>query len=235
MSTLTRFVLKHKLLVIAFWLILALAGAMTATSTTKRLTSSFAMPGAAFRAEARIQGLYAHDGAQDPTVPVITLPPGTRIHTPGVDRQLDHAFAAARQIIPTARVADYTTTHDPAFATRDGRSTYALVFTPQTNPIAPGDLTARIQRAITAAAPSSWQVRVTGIQALATSAPASKGAGVLAEAMLGALGAVAVLAFVFASFLAFVPPLIAAISVLTTSWRWADSRISPPSARSSSS
>jgi RND superfamily putative drug exporter len=216
MSTLTRFVLKHKLLVIAFWLILALAGAMTATSTTKRLTNSFAMPGAAFRADARIQELYLHNGAEDPTVPVITLPPGTTIHTPGVDRQLDRAFAAARQIIPTARVADYTTTRDPAFATRAGRSTHALVFTPRTNPIAPGDLTARIQRAISAAAPPSWHVRVTGIQALATSAPASKGAGVLAEAMLGALGALAVLAFVFASFLAFVPLLIAAISILTT-------------------
>jgi hypothetical protein len=71
-------------------------------------------------------------------------------------------------------VADYATARDPAFATRDGRSTFALVFTPETNPIAAGDLTARIQRAISAAAPSSWQVRVTGIQALATSTPTSR-------------------------------------------------------------
>ncbi len=216
MSTLTRFVLRHKLLVVAFWLVVALAGAMTASSTTKRLTTSFAMPGAAFRADARIQRLYLRNGAQDPTVPVVTLPAGTTVRTPGIARRLDRAFAAVRHVIPTARVADFATTRNSAFITRDGRSTYALIFTPETDPIGPGDLTARIQRAISAAAPSAWQVRTTGIEALATSTPASKSAGLLAEAMLGALGALVVLAFVFASLLAFVPLLIAAISILTT-------------------
>jgi len=57
MSALTRVVLKHRLLVTAFWLILATAGAITATATTNRLSNSFAMPGAAFRTDARIQAL----------------------------------------------------------------------------------------------------------------------------------------------------------------------------------
>jgi RND superfamily putative drug exporter len=216
MSKLTRFVLSHKLLVVAFWLALAIAGAMTATATTKRLTTSFAMPGAAFRSDARIQALYRHNGAQDPTVTVITLPAGTTIHTAGVVSGLRRAFAAAGRVEPTARVIDYATTRDRAFATADGRTTYALVFTPQRDPMSSGDLTARIQRAITAAAPGAWEVHVTGMQALATGTTASKGAGVLAEAMLGGLGALLVLAFVFASFLAFVPLVIAGISILTT-------------------
>ncbi len=216
MSSLTRFVLRHKLLVVAAWLVLAVAGAMTATATINRLSNSFAMPGAAFRTDARIQALYRHNGAEDPTVPVITLPAGATIHTPGVTARLGRAFAAAGRVVPTARVTDYATTHDPAFATSDGRSTYALVFTPQQNPIAPGDLTARVKRAVSAAVPVSWQVRVTGMQALATATTASKGAGVLAEAMLGALGALVVLAFVFASFLAFVPLMVAGVSILTT-------------------
>ncbi len=216
MSTLTRFVLRHKLLVVAFWLVLATAGAMTTSATTKRLTNSFAMPGAAFRADARIQALYRHNGAQDPAVPVITLPAGTTIHTPGVAARVERAFAAAGRVMPTTRVADYATTGDPTFATADGRSTYALAFTPQGNPMASGDLNVRIQRAVSAAAPASWQVRVTGIQALATGTATGKGAGVLAEAMLGALGALVVLAFVFASFLALVPLVIAGISIFTT-------------------
>jgi putative drug exporter of the RND superfamily len=216
MPTFTRFVLKHKLLVITFWLVLAVAGAMTATSTTKRLSDSFAMPGAAFRADARIQAHYLHNGAEDPVVPVITLPAGTSVTAPGVAGRLDSAFAVARTVVPTARVIDYATTRDPAFVTRDGRSSYALVFTPQDNPMSPGTLDARIQRAVGAAVPTSWHVSLTGIQALATSQPSGKGAGVLAEAMLGALGALVVLAFVFASFLAFVPLVIAGISILTT-------------------
>ena len=216
MPALTRFVLKHKLLVVAAWMVLAVAGAMTASATTKRLTTTFAMPGAAFRTDARIQALYLHNGAQDPIVPVITLPPGTTVHTPGVAAQLDHAFAAARQVIPTARVTDYASTRDAAFATTDGRSTYALVFGPQQDPMSPNATTTRIQQAISAAVPSSWQVQTTGIQALTTSKSVSKGAGVLVESMLGGLGALVVLAFVFASFLAFVPMLMAAISILTT-------------------
>jgi putative drug exporter of the RND superfamily len=216
MSALTRFVLKHKLLVVAIWVALAVAGGMAAAATTKRLTSSFAMPGAAFRTDARIQALYLHDGAQDPIVPVITLPAGTTIQTPGVVARLDRAFATARHVIPTARVADYATTHDTAFATHDGRTTYALVFGPQQDPMSPGAATARIQQAIAAAVPGSWQVRMTGIQALANSKPSSNGAGVLVEAMLGGLGALVVLAFVFASFLAFVPLVMAGISIMTT-------------------
>jgi RND superfamily putative drug exporter len=126
------------------------------------------------------------------------------------------AFAAARTVIPSARVVDYATARDPAFVTRDGRSTYALVFTPQDNPMAPGNLDARIQQAVRAAVPASWHVSLTGTQALATSQPSGKGAGVLAEAMLGGLGALVVLAFVFASFLAVVPLVMAGISILTT-------------------
>jgi putative drug exporter of the RND superfamily len=44
----------------------------------------------------------------------------------------------------------------------------------------------------------------------------AKGPGIFAETMLGALGALAVLAFVFASFLALIPLLVAAFSILTT-------------------
>jgi uncharacterized membrane protein YdfJ with MMPL/SSD domain len=45
MSRLTSFVLRHRLLVVAFWLVLATAGGATVGTTTGRLTQSFAMPG----------------------------------------------------------------------------------------------------------------------------------------------------------------------------------------------
>jgi RND superfamily putative drug exporter len=216
MSLVTSFVLRHKLLVVMAWLLVAVAGAMTAAATSKRLTNGFDMPGAAFRTDARIQALYLHTGAQDPVVPVITLPAGTTVRTPGFAARLDRAFGSVRRALPGARVADYATTRDSAFATSDGRSTYALVFGPKQSPMAPDATTALVRRAVRAAAAPAWQVRVTGMQALATSKPASKGAGVLAESMLGGLGALVVLAFVFASFLAFVPLVMAGISVLTT-------------------
>src|SRR5581483_7360101 len=182
---------------------------------TKRMTNSFAMPGTAFTTDARITALYGA-GTQDPTVPVITLPAGTTVTSPGVAAELGHVFGAAAAVVPGTRVADYATTADPAFATRDGRSTYALVWTPSDGSLGGGHATAAVERAVRAAAPPSWQVGVTGTQALSTSGSTSKGAGVLAESMLGAIGALVVLAFVFASFLALLPLVMAGISVLTT-------------------
>src|ERR1019366_3898754 len=56
---------------------------------------------------------------------------------------------------------------------------------------------------------------VTGISQL-SSGGSSKGPGVLVETIFGGLGALAVLVFVFASFLALVPLLVAAVSIPTT-------------------
>src|SRR5262249_54409357 len=58
---------------------------------------------------------------------------------------------------------------------------------------------------------------LTGYAQLASGGgDSNSGPSVLEETLIGALGALAVLAFVFASLLAFVPLLIAAVSILTT-------------------
>ena len=59
-------------------------------------------------------------------------------------------------------------------------------------------------------------VHLTGFDALRQDSGGGDGPGVLVEAVIGGLGALAVLAFVFASFLALVPLLIAAFAILTT-------------------
>src|SRR4029079_19164779 len=57
---------------------------------------------------------------------------------------------------------------------------------------------------------------LTGYAQLASGGGDDSGPSVLEEPLLGALGALAVLVFVFASLLALVPLLIAAVSILTT-------------------
>ena len=59
-------------------------------------------------------------------------------------------------------------------------------------------------------------VHVTGIDALQNQTGGSSGPGVLLESVLGGFGALIVLAFVFASLLAFVPMLMAVVSIMTT-------------------
>jgi RND superfamily putative drug exporter len=217
MPALTRFVLRHKALVALFWVAVAAAGVMTISGTTHRMTNSFAMPGQAFSVDNRIAHQYGNGGSQPPYVPVITVPAGQRMTDPAVTAATGRAFAALARAVPGVRVADYATTHNPAFITRDGRSTFALVYTAPVTGFGGSNLGPAIDRTLTAAAPRGWHVGVTGSLLLQSGKPASaKGTGIMTQAMIGALGALVILALVFASFLALLPLLIGGVSVLAT-------------------
>jgi RND superfamily putative drug exporter len=217
MPALTRFVLRHKALVSLFWVVVAAVGVMTIGGTTHRMTNNFAMPGQAFKVDNQIASQYGNGGSQAPYLPVITVPAGQKITDPATAAATGRAFAALARAIPDVRIADYATTHNPAFVTRDGRSTFALVYTAPVAGFGGSNLGPAIDRAVTAAAPVGWHVGVTGMQLLQNGQPSSsKGTGIMAEAMIGSVGALVILALVFASFLALLPLLIGGISVLAT-------------------
>ena len=217
MPALTRFVLRHKALVTLFWVVVAAVGVMTISGTTHRMTNNFAMPGQAFKVDNQIASQYGNGGSQAPYLPVITVPAGQKITDPATAAATGRAFAALARAIPDVRIADYATTHNPAFVTRDGRSTFALVYTAPVAGFGGSNLGPAIDRAVTAAAPVGWHVGVTGMQLLQNGQPSSsKGTGIMAEAMIGSVGALVILALVFASFLALLPLLIGGISVLAT-------------------
>jgi RND superfamily putative drug exporter len=218
MPAITRFVLRHKALVTLFWVVVAAVGVMTISGTTHRMTNDFAMPGQAFKVDNQIARQYGNGGAQAPYLPVITVPAGQKVTDPAVAEATGRAFAAAARAIPGVRIADYATTHDQAFVTRDGRSTFALVYTAPVTGFGGPSLGPALEHAVMSAAPAGWHVGVTGSQLLADGAqPAkSKGTGIMAEAMIGSVGALVILALVFASFLALLPLLIGGISVLAT-------------------
>jgi RND superfamily putative drug exporter len=217
MPALTRFVLRHKALVALFWLVMTIAGVATIGGTTHRMTNSFAMPGQAFRVDNQIARQYGNGGSQTPYVPVLSVPGGQRVTDPAVAAATGRVFAAAARDIPHARLADYATTHDRAFVTRDGRSTFALLYTAPATGFSGPSIAPQIGRALATAAPPGWHVGITGSQLLANGKPAAThGTGIMAEAMIGAIGALAILAVVFASFLALLPLLIGGVSVLST-------------------
>src|ERR1035441_1033028 len=217
MPALTRFVLRHKALVALFWVVVAAVGVMTISGTTHRMTNNFAMPGQAFKVDNQIASQYGNGGSQAPYLPVITVPAGQKVTDQGTAAATGRAFAALARASPDVRIADYATTHNPEFVTSDGRSTFALVYTAPVNGLGGGDLGLVIGHAVTAAAPAGWHVGGTGMQLLASGQPSSsKGTRIMAEAMIGAIGALVVLALVFASFLALLPLLIGGISVLAT-------------------
>ena len=72
--------------------------------------------------------------------------------------ELQLAERPPARAIPDVRIADYATTHNPAFVTSDGRSTFALVYTAPVSGFGGSNLGPAIDRAVTAAAPASWHV-----------------------------------------------------------------------------
>ncbi|HZD71825.1 MAG TPA: MMPL family transporter [Actinomycetes bacterium] len=214
MRRLSRLLLRHRLLVGLLWLAVLVAGVATAGSVSGRLSTDFSLPGTrSYEANQAIVRAYGNGGDARPLVPVVTLPAGTTVDSPGVEQQLGRAFGAAG-LYPRLRVVSYATTGDRAFVSADGRTTFGLVFSPSTGPNGP-DLGPAVSQAMRGALPPGAALQITGIDELNVGGD-SGGTGVLTETLLGGLGALAVLAFVFGSLLALVPLLIAAVSILAT-------------------
>src|SRR6185437_15573320 len=74
----------------------------------------------------------------------------------------------------------------------------------------------RFKAAASGVTPTGWQVGVTGANQLAAGNGASKGNGVLVEVLLGSVGALMVLAYVFGSLLTFLPLLMAGVAIPST-------------------
>jgi RND superfamily putative drug exporter len=216
MGALTRFVLRHKALVALLWLVIAVAGAATASRTTQRLTNDFSMPGQAYRVDNQIVRQYGNGGSQTPYVAVLTVAPGQRVTDPAVAGTSGRVFAGVKEAVPASRIADYANTHNPHFVTRDGRTTFALIYTTPVTGFGGPDITPAIQRAVTAALPGGWHAGLTGEQLLANGKPSSGGTTLMTEAMIGALGSLVILAVLFGSFLAFLPLIVAGVSVMAT-------------------
>ncbi len=217
MLRLTNLVLRYKMWVVAGWLMLTVAGVATAARTINRLTDTYAMPGqAGSLADHEVLQAYGNGGQQEPIVPVVTAPVGQRLTTPAVEAEAERILGAAA-VRSDVRVVDFADTRDHAFRTADERSTFALVFTPRNakqNGLS--RLDNEVAAAVTRAAPAGWTVRVTGMRELANAKPPKKSTGVAVESMTGALGALVVLGFVFASLLVVLPLLVAGISIMTT-------------------
>lgn len=213
MSRLTGFVIRHRRWIIAGWLLVAVAGFATLGSTTKRLSTEFKLPGQpSYIADAKIQSLYHNGSGTVPIVVSVTAPAGQTAGPATADRVLTAAAAA----VPRSRLADRFNTGDAKFSTADGRTTFGLIFPPMDSNGFKDTRTAPITSAAREATPPGWSSGVTGLAQLEVGGGGGKGSSALTETLLGGVGSLAVLGFVFASFIAFVPLLMAIVAISTT-------------------
>jgi RND superfamily putative drug exporter len=220
MARLTRWVLGHKKLVVTLWIALAVAGVAAMGPADRSFEQHFNVPGEAFAANSRIAATYGSGGDVAPLVPVVSLPDGKTVDSPGVRAELEHALSKVRAALPEARVASYASTGDRTFVSEDGRTTFALVYIPAKGGVDPGQAEARAaQQAVNDVTVGGAPVQVTGVDALrAAAAHGSDGGGtsLAVEALIAGVGALVVLSFVFASFMAVVPVLMALVAIPTT-------------------
>jgi RND superfamily putative drug exporter len=215
-STVTFWVLRHKRLVIGFWVVLVLVGGATAGSATKAMNQKFSVPGKeGWQANEQIaKDFHGTGGNSAPLVPVVTLKGSAQ----AARGQLAALEQKVHQTLPGARVAGYASTGSKAFISKDGHTAYVIAYpTPDPNqpfgdnPKAEKKLRAALHGATIAGAP----VHLTGYDALADQQGGGNGPGLLVEALVGGFGALLVLAFVFGSFLAIIPLVMAVPAILT--------------------
>ena len=221
MSVLTRWVLAHKRTVVLTWVVLTIAGIAASGPAIDNLDQEFSVPEKeGWETNVEISRTYGNTGTESsPLLPVVTLPEGATVDSPGVREELAAIDRVVDKTLPGSRAASYASTGDETFVSEDGRTTYTLIYVPP-DPTAPfggnaaaeEDLRAALRDVTVAGEP----VHLTGFDALGQESGGNEGPGVLIEALLGGFGALAVLTFVFASFLAIVPMFMAIASIMTT-------------------
>lgn len=220
MERLTQFALRRKALVGLLILAGFLLGLAATPLTVARISEDYQYPGMpSYEANQAIVETYGNGGYQRPYVPVVVLPDGWTVDSPGARQALARAFHAVAEVLD-ARVTGYPDTGDRRFVSGDGRTTFAVVFTgPTQDGSPPGgglgevpDETPAIKEAMRSALPGGATVHVTGLDTLATGVDAG-GLNVPLKISVAALAAIIVLLLVFRSALAFVPLLIALVAI----------------------
>jgi RND superfamily putative drug exporter len=218
MSTVTRWALNHKRIVVAFWLCLTVAGAFAATSVGGKLTKGLPIPGQpAYEANLKMLRAFGIDGHQQPTIAVLQLPASISMRTAAGKAAAARTFASASNAGPVG-VIDYATTHDSRLVSSDGRTTFAIYDMPSPDAAKTAGTMGHILSVLKAHAPPSASVALTGYEQLSAGSTGKGGGGpsVLVETLIGAAGALVVLALVFASAVAVMPLLMAIVTILTT-------------------
>ncbi len=222
MSSLSRWVLSHKRTVVVAWIALTIAGVMAAGPASDALEPEFSVPdGEGWETNLAIAENYKGTGGElPPLIPVVTLPEGESVDSPAVADALADMDKRLNEALPGSRIASYASTGDKAFVSDDGNTTFAIAY-PAPGPDAEFGENPQAERAASKALEgfevAGSPVHLTGFDALAEdSGEDSDGPAVLIEALVGGLGALVVLTFVFASFLAVVPIAMAFVSIMTT-------------------
>ncbi len=213
MARLARLVSRHPLIVIGAWIVLAGVGIVSAVRLSDRWFQSFSIPGySAYEANQRTLELFG-SGEQTPLVVVLSAPSGDITKVAGADG----AIRAAARVVKGSRVGSWFDTHSDMYLSRDRQTMVATIYPPGNVGFSSLPPIAEARAALKRATPAGVTSHLTGRDAVFESQGGENGPGVLTETLLGGVGALVILLFVFGTLPAVAMPLaMAAASILTT-------------------
>jgi RND superfamily putative drug exporter len=211
LARLAHLIARRRWYVIGAWLVLTIFGGFAAGQVSKRWYQSFSIPGkSAYEANQRTLKAFG-TGVRPPNV-VVYHTQGDATRNDAIRQSMLRAAATA----PHSRSSSWFTTHNPMFVSKDRHTTFLLVYPPG---IAKFDTKSGAKEMRAAAAnglPAGITVNVTGHDPLeeASSTGSSGGPSVLVEAMIGGLGALVILFFVFGTLPAVLMPIVVAVAAI---------------------
>src|SRR5512132_816830 len=213
MARIARLVIRHRLLVVGVWIVLTFVGAFSAAKLSNRWFQSFSIPGfSAYEANQRTLKTFG-TGELPPIVPVFTAPGKDITKVPGIERAIERTS----QAVPGSRTGDWFDTRSDMYLSRDRHTMVATIYPPGNATFSSFPPIDQARAALEQATPAGVQSHLTGRDAIFSSQGETTGPGVLTETLIGALGALVILLFVFGTLPAVAMPLaMAAASILTT-------------------
>jgi putative drug exporter of the RND superfamily len=208
LSRLAHVVHRRRGRVIAVWVVLTIFGGFAAAKVSSRWFESFSIPGySAYETNQKVLKTFG-SGEQAPFVAVF--------HSDGdvTKANLQPALDAAAKIDPGARISSYASTHNDVYVSKDRHTTFAEFYPPGENTFNGSSHIGDVRSALQQNVPPGVTANLTGLNPLydAASGGDSGGPSVLTEALIGGLGALIILLFVFGTLPAVAMPLVIALS-----------------------
>jgi RND superfamily putative drug exporter len=203
-------IVRRRRAVIGVWVVLTLFGGFSAGQVSKRWFESFSIPGySAYEANQRTLAAFG-TGEQAPLVAVFRTSGDVTKQT-----GIEGAIAAAATVNPGSRVSSYWSTGSRAYVSKDGHTTFAEIYPPGTPTFNSSVHIDQVRARLKAGAPAGVQAFLTGRDPLyAASSGGGNGPSVLTEALIGGLGSLVILFFVFGTLPAVLMPIAVAVAAI---------------------
>ena len=213
METLARTTIRGRWVIVVLWLLLTVAGAMAAGKLADRWFEQFSIPGySAYEANQRTLETFG-TGRQYPMVAVFHVENGDIRQQSGIKA----AIAAGAAENKGSRTSSWFSTKDNAFVSADRKTMFAQIYPGGESTFETVLPIKETRNALAANVPEGVTTHVTGFDAIIQSQGEAGGPSVLFETLLGGIGALVILLFVFGTLPAVLMPLLVAItSILTT-------------------